>query len=194
MRESLALKSFKNPYLKWMNLGLVISGVSLLLLIGGFIIRRDIAPVLFIFGSMGVVAGVAIFLKCRKLARKVDKVLEGGFIVHWKYEPDEWQRFMEAEFPGQAGDISKTSPESYIWRGGIFINDRCYWFNWGRPHEVVYIPGAPSLIQFKWKESYKGGGNVERKLRVPVPSGQEEKSQEVVSRFGSTWKEELRRI
>jgi len=190
----LALKKFRNPYLKWTNFGLIICGLSLLLLGSGFVIRRDTAPTLFILGSIGVVAGLSIFCKCRSLAKQVDEVLAGHYITHWMYEPDEWRRYLVAEFPRWAGDVANTSPEAYIWRGGILINNRCYWFGPGRPHEVLHIPGSPSLIQFGWKVSYQGGGKSESQLRVPVPVGREGEAQEVVNRFGSTWKKELRRL
>lgn len=185
------LETFKNPYRKWASSGMIIACGSLPLLVTGFLVKGNSTPAMLSFGVIIAIIGLSVFIKCRGLADKVDAVLEGDFIAHWTYEPDEWRRYLEIEFPRQSKDIADTMPETYIWRGGILINNRCYWFDY-RPHEVIHIADEPSLIQFKWK-TLRQGGSIESQLRVPIPAGQEGKARQVIEQFGLTWEGEVRR-
>lgn len=103
-----------NPLRKWPRIGWVIFSASLVISVGGFLIGfmfkgsggrgpTPLAPTLgFIAGALallGVAAGLSIALMTPRQVRRVDALFSGqNLLAHWTYSPDEWTRYLHAEF------------------------------------------------------------------------------------------------
>jgi hypothetical protein len=111
-----------NPLRKWPRIGWAIMSVSLLVVaVCGFLIvlmvkdsgvglRRYVSPraeigfivvvaVSMTSGVIGTIAGLINALVMPRQVRKVDALLAGqNLLARWTYSPDEWSRFIQAEF------------------------------------------------------------------------------------------------
>jgi hypothetical protein len=103
-----------NPLRKWPRIGWAIMGASLIVSASGFLIffmlkgsggrgPTPLAPTIgLIAGALALLvaaAGLSVALMTPRQVRRIDALFSGqNLLAHWTYSPDEWSRFLQAEF------------------------------------------------------------------------------------------------
>lgn len=98
------MKSRDNPVRTTAYIWWIVAAVFLILLAASFLldIGGGIGVLVILVGFLMTFTGIGVAVYYMLRAGKVDEFLDGkGFLVHWTYPADEWQKFMGHEYAAE---------------------------------------------------------------------------------------------
>ena len=145
----------------------------------------DPVLVIVLFGLLAAIILLFVILGYKAHTRMLKHLHSSGQnVIHWVFEPQEWQQFINS-----VGNDKKmsASPEVRISmeRDNISVGSRFYNFESYESLEVFFHQGAPSKLEFK-TISFAGAQVFHRmNFVVPIPRKEEQAAKEVMKHFKS---------
>jgi hypothetical protein len=182
-------------------LGLAAAG-ALLVTMGGE--SAWVAGVICLVLSPGVLIVAALLeVQARKQDRHLADFRSGSYLAHWRYTPEEWARFRDAEEARTRNPLARfgerlalgrrqgetngaSAPEVFIGRESAYCDGRFItWTGYGTQLDAMAMePGDPGILQVTYSLPARGGRRIPYEHRIPVPRGHEPEAMRILAGFG----------
>jgi hypothetical protein len=136
---------------------------------------------------LGMIAAIIYF----RLAATIDNITrKENVLVRWHYTTDEWQKYVDIENKeiGHKRDNKNEPSEAIIALDGVYFNRQLHvWKGMGAILEEIVFEsesGKQSRIRIEYSVPSRSG-RTDFSVRIPVPSGQEDDAQKVVTNIAA---------